>query len=73
VSKTILGILHSAQTVPLGSPIWESDEQYEKYVKIVEATIRECADRAEAYAYLSPNFLALADELRAMLRNNNIM
>jgi hypothetical protein len=38
-----------------------------------EDGIRECVDRAEAYAYLSPNFLALADELRSMLRNNNIM
>lgn len=30
--------------------------------------IEECAQRAEAYAYMSPNFTALADELRAILR-----
>ena len=30
--------------------------------------IEECAQRAEAYAYMSPNFTALAEELRAILR-----
>jgi hypothetical protein len=67
VSKTILGILHSAQIVPLGSPIWETQEELNKYVKIIETAVNECADRAEAYAYMSPNFIALADELRAIL------
>jgi hypothetical protein len=68
MNKTVLGILHSANTVPLGSPIWETEAEYQKYVKIIEATINECADRAEAYAYMSPNFTALAEELRAILR-----
>ncbi len=68
MNKSVLGILHSAQIVPLGSPIWETEEEYQKYVKIIETTINECADRAEAYAYMSPNFTALAKELRAILR-----
>jgi len=68
MNKTILEILHSAQLVPLGSPIWETDDEYKKYVKIIETTINECADRAETYAYMSPNFTALAEELRAILR-----
>ena len=33
-----------------------------------EDGIEECANRAEAYAYMSPNFTALAEELRAILR-----
>lgn len=33
-----------------------------------DAGIEECAQRAEAYAYMSPNFTALAEELRAILR-----
>ena len=33
-----------------------------------EDGIEECAQRAEAYAYMSPNFIALAEELRAILR-----
>jgi len=28
--------------------------------------IEECAKRAEVYAYMSPNFTALAEELRSM-------
>ena len=66
MNKTILGILHSAQIAPLGSPIWETEEEYQKYVKIIQTTINECANRAEAYAYMSPNFIALAEELRGI-------
>ena len=33
-----------------------------------EDGIEECANRAEAYTYMSPNFTALAEELRAILR-----
>lgn len=68
MSKTVLGILHSAHLVPLGNPIWETEAEYQKYIKIIETTINECADRAEAYAYMSPNFTTLAEELRAILR-----
>ena len=32
--------------------------------KFAELIIEECAKRAEAYAYMSPNFTALANELR---------
>jgi hypothetical protein len=28
--------------------------------------IEECAQRSEAYAYMSPNFIALAEELRTL-------
>lgn len=66
MAKTILGILHSAQTVQLGDPIWESDAELQKYIKIIKATINECADRAEAYSYMSSNFKELADELRGI-------
>ena len=68
MNKTVLGILHSSHIVPLGSPIWETEVEYQKYVKIIETTINECADRAEAYAYMSPNFTALAEEFRAILK-----
>ena len=33
-----------------------------------EDGIEECAQRAEAYAYMSPNFTVLAEELREILR-----
>ena len=36
--------------------------------KTYEDGIEECAQRAESYAYMSPNFTALAEELRAILR-----
>ncbi len=41
---------------------------YTHPAKTYEDAIEECAQRAEAYAYLSPNFTALAEELRAILR-----
>lgn len=68
MKKTALGILQSAQIVSLGSPIWNSQDEFEKYLKIISATIDECADRAEAYSYLSPNFIALAEELRSIIK-----
>ena len=50
-----------------------SDHQIPLYTHPVkeltyEDGIEECAQRAEAYAYMSPNFIALAEELRAILR-----
>ena len=33
---------------------------------LVELIIEECAQRSEAYAYMSPNFTALAEELRGI-------
>ena len=41
---------------------------YTHPAKTYEDAIEECAQRAEAYAYMSPNFTALAEELRAILR-----
>jgi hypothetical protein len=41
--------------------IWEA--ALEKYAALV---VEECAQRAEAYAYMSQNFNALAEELRRM-------
>ena len=35
--------------------------------KFAELIVEECAHRAEAYAYMSPNFTALAEELRRMI------
>ena len=39
----------------------------EWYHKFAELIVEECAHRAEAYAYMSPNFTALAEELRRMI------
>ena len=41
---------------------------YTHPAKTYEDAIEECAQRAESYAYMSPNFTALAGELRAILR-----
>ena len=38
-----------------------------KEVKFAELIVEECAKRAEVYAYMSPNFNALAEELRSMI------
>ena len=35
--------------------------------KFAELIVEECAKRAEVYAYMSPNFNALAEELRSMI------
>ena len=37
--------------------------------KFAELIVEECAQRAEAYAYMSQNFVALAEELRRMKQN----
>jgi hypothetical protein len=34
--------------------------------KFAELIVEECAQRAEAYAYMSQNFVALSEELRRM-------
>ena len=48
---------------------WANDiPLYTHPAKTYEDAIEECAQRAEAYAYMSPNFTALAEELRAILR-----
>ena len=40
-----------------------------KEEKFAELIVEECAQRAEAYAYMSQNFTALAEELRRMKQN----
>ena len=35
--------------------------------KFAQLIVEECAKRAEVYAYMSPNFNALAEELRRMI------
>ena len=42
------------------------DYQNQWFEKFAELIVEECARRAEAYAYMSPNFIALAEELRRM-------
>ena len=37
-----------------------------KLEKFAQLIVEECAQRAEAYAYMSQNFVALAEELRRM-------
>jgi hypothetical protein len=38
--RNILTILHNAQIVSVGQPIWETAEEYERYEKIVKATVK---------------------------------
>ena len=40
-------------------------ERYD--TKFAQLIVEECAKRAEVYAYMSPNFNALAEELRSMI------
>ena len=43
---------------------WEEQTKFmEKFAQLI---VEECAQRAEAYAYMSQNFVALAEELRRM-------
>jgi hypothetical protein len=48
--------------------IGEGEPLYTHPAKTYEDAIEECAQRAEAYAYMSENFTVLAEELRAILR-----
>ena len=53
-------------------PRWSKEKEmfasWEYTQKTYADGIEECAQRAEAYAYMSPNFTVLAEELRAILR-----
>ena len=47
---------------------WEEQTKFmEKFAQLI---VEECAQRAEAYAYMSQNFVALAEELRGMMKQN---
>ena len=48
-------------------PYYDAQEgQIETFAELI---VEECAQRAEAYAYMSQNFVALAEELRRMKQN----
>ena len=58
-------------THPVQKPmmVLDGNRVYPAFKELTYADgIEECAQRAEAYAYMSPNFTALAEELRAILR-----
>ena len=49
-------------------PYYDAQEgQIEKFAELI---VEECAQRVEAYAYMSQNFVALAEELRRMKQNS---
>tara|TARA_R110000868_G_scaffold209102_4_gene458700 strand:- start:589 stop:804 length:216 start_codon:yes stop_codon:yes gene_type:complete len=54
------------ETGPIGRDGWPeySNLNGEKFAQLI---VEECAKRAEVYAYMSPNFNALAEELRKMI------
>lgn len=56
--------LHDIDGQDLGETI-EADS-WNAAEKFADSIIEECAKRSEAYAYMSPNFTALAQELRRM-------
>ena len=58
-------------THPVQKPmmVLDGNRVYPAFKELTYADgIEECAQRAEAYAYMSHNFTALAEELRAILR-----
>ena len=58
-------ILELAKQAGLKFPSEEALSPVE--IKFAELIVEECAKRAEVYAYMSPNFNALAEELRKMI------
>ena len=58
-------ILQLAKQAGLKFPSEEALSPVE--IKFAELIVEECAKRAEVYAYMSPNFNALAEELRSMI------
>ena len=53
-----------AEDEKLGIVYTFSEPALEQFAELI---VEECAKRAEAYAYMSPNFNALAEELRRMI------
>jgi len=53
-----------AEDEKLGIVYTFSEPALEQFAELI---VEECAHRAEAYAYMSPNFTALAEELRRMI------
>ena len=58
-------ILELAKQAGLKFPSEEALSPVE--IKFAQLIVEECANRAEVYAYMSPNFNALAEELRKMI------
>jgi hypothetical protein len=58
-------ILQLAKQAGLKFPSEEALSPVE--IKFAKLIVEECAKRAEVYAYMSPNFNALAEELRSMI------
>ena len=48
----------------LHADFFDNELEVEKFAQMI---VEECAKRAEVYAYMSPNFNALAEELRSMI------
>ena len=54
----------AVQANVLHADFFDNELEVEKFAKLI---VEECAKRAEVYAYMSPNFNALAEELRSMI------
>ena len=54
------------ETGPIGKDGWPEYSKFNEE-KFAQMIVEECAKRAEVYAYMSPNFNALAEELRSMI------
>jgi len=57
------------ETIPGSNAVTPDYESVVKAKKFAQLIVEECAQRAEAYAYMSQNFTALAEELRRMKQN----
>ena len=56
--------LLAEQANVLHAEFFDNELEVEKFAELI---VEECAKRAEVYAYMSPNFNALAEELRSMI------
>ena len=56
--------LLAEQANVLHADFFDNELEVEKFAELI---VEECAKRAEVYAYMSPNFNALAEELRSMI------
>ena len=56
--------LLAEQANVLHADFFDNELEVEKFAQLI---VEECAKRAEVYAYMSPNFNALAEELRSMI------
>ena len=65
IEKLVIEAFFDESTNGEGQKMYTLGE--EKIQKFAELIVEECAQRAEAYAYTSQNFNALAEELRRMI------